>query len=316
MVDFLRDLLLPAAESTIAHEVDGLFLFITISGSILIAGIAAAILYLAYKYHRRSENDVTPLITHNNLLEVTWSIIPLIIVMVIFGWGFKTFIKMKTAPENAYEINVRAQKWLWRFSYNNGASTVDTLHVPVGKPVKMVMQSADVIHSFFVPDYRIKQDVIPNRYTSIWFEVKEPGESVIFCTEYCGTGHSNMHGVVVAQEEDEFNNWLAANKGGAMASDLPPAQLGKKLFNENACNSCHSLDGSKKVGPTFKGLWKRQEVLQSGQKITVDANYIRESILNPQAKIVKGYGPVMPPFQGQLSDEQIDAIIEYIKTIE
>jgi len=316
MVEFIRDLLLPAAKSTFAHEVDALFMFIIISGSFLVAGITAAIIYFSYKYRRRSENDVTPLITHNNMLEVTWSIIPLIIVLVVFSWGFKTFVKMTTPPDDAYEINVRAQKWLWKFDYANGASSIDTLHVPANKPVKLIMQSADVLHSFFVPDYRVKHDVIPNRYTSVWFEAKEPGESVIFCTEYCGLQHSDMDGVVIAHEEDDFNNWLAANEGGSMSSDLPPAEQGKKLFTENACNSCHSLDGSDKIGPTMKGLWESEEQLTNGETITVDENYLRESILNPQAKIVQGYGPSMPPYQGQLSDEEINAIIEYIKTID
>ena len=316
MVEFIRDLLLPAAKSTIAHEVDGLFLFITISGAILVAGITAAIIYFSYKYRRRSENDVTPLITHNSMLEVTWSIIPLIIVLIVFGWGFKTFVKMTTPPDDAYEVNVRAQKWLWKFNYVNGASSIDTLHVPANKPVKLVMQSADVIHSFFVPDYRVKQDVIPNRYTSVWFEAKEPGESVIFCTEYCGLQHSDMHGVVVAHEQEKFDNWLAANEGGSKGSDLSPAEYGEKLVSENACNSCHSIDGTDMVGPTFKGLWGKEEMLKSGESITVDENYLRESILNPQAKIVQGYGPSMPPYQGQLSNEQINAIIEYIKTID
>jgi len=315
MGNFVRDLLLPSADSTIAHEVDGLFIFITIAGAFLIAGITATIIYFVIKYRRRSENDVTPLITHNNFLEVTWSIIPLIIVLVIFSWGFKTFVKLNSAPEDAYEISVKGQKWLWRFNYSNGASTIDTLHVPAERPIKLVMQSTDVLHSFFVPEYRVKHDVIPNRYTSVWFEVKQPGEATIFCTEYCGLQHSDMHGVVIAHPEEEFDQWLAANEGGGSSSDLPPAELGAKLFKENACNSCHSTDGSQMVGPTFKGLWERREVMADGEEITADANYIRESILNPQAKIVEGYGPVMPPYQGQLSDEEIDAIIEYIKTI-
>ena len=315
MAELVQDLLLPSAESTIASEVDGLFIFITLAGSLLIAGITAAIIYFSIRYRRRSDNDVTPLITHHNLLEITWSIIPLIIVLIVFSWGFKTFVKMTTPPDNAYEISVKAQKWLWRFNYANGASTVDTLHVPANKPIKLVMQSADVLHSFFVPEYRVKHDVIPNRYTNVWFEVMEPGESTIFCTEYCGLQHSGMTGVVVAHEQEEFDNWLARNEGGAMASDLPPAELGAKLFKENACNSCHSLDGSQMVGPTFKGLWERKEVMQNGEEIVADANYIRESILNPQAKIVKGYRPVMPPYLGQLNDDQIKALIEYIKTI-
>lgn len=315
MGDLIREIFLPPAKSTLAGETDALFIFINIASFILLAGITAAIIYFAYRYRRRSENDVTPLIIHNSKLEVTWSVIPLIITFVIFSWGFKTYVKLNSPPEDAYEIHVTAQKWLWRFSYENGATMIDTLHVPANRPVKLIMKSQDVLHSFYVPDFRVKHDVIPNRYSSVWFEVTEPGESFILCTEYCGLEHSDMHGMVVAHDQEDFEDWLAANEGGMLA-DLPPVERGKKLFTQNACQSCHSLDGSQMVGPTFKGLWGKNEQLASGETVAVDENYIRESILNPQAKIAAGYGPVMPSYQGQLSDDQISAIIEYIKTID
>lgn len=309
---FLRDLFLPPAKSTIAPEIDGLFNFINIISIILLIGITAAIIYFVIKYRRRSENEVTPVITHNNKLEITWSVIPLILVMIVFGWAFNSFLKITTPPDNAYEIKVTGQKWLWRFEYPNGSTSTGELHVPVDRPVKLVMQSSDIIHSFYVPDFRIKQDLLPNRYTSTWFEATETGESVIFCSEYCGTGHSDMTGKVVVHKEQEFENWLAESSQ-PVASDLSPVEHGKQLVQQNACLTCHSLDGSQMTGPTFKGLWGKTEKMADGSTIEVDANYLRESILQPNEKVVQGYQKVMPTYQGQLSDEEIDHMIEFIK---
>lgn len=316
MIDALRNYFLPPAKSTMAHEVDAVFWFVHIASLVLTLAILAAIVYFIYKYRRKSENDVTPVITHNNKLEVTWSVIPLIITIVLFAWGFQAYNKITRPPTDAYEINVTAQKWLWRFQYKSGASTTNELHVPAGRPVKLVMQSQDVIHSFYVPDYRIKQDVLPGRYTQIWFNAKEPGESIVFCTEYCGTDHSNMLAKVIVHEPDEFQQWLADNSGSATKpEDLAPADWGEQLVQQNACMSCHSTDGSEMTGPTWQGVFGSQEALTDGSSVTVDENYLRESILNPNAKIVQGYGQVMPSYQGQLNDEQINAIIEYIKTL-
>ncbi len=313
-MDFLNDFLLPPAKSTHADAVDKLFGFVNFVSVILIVGITIAVLYFVYKYYRKSENEVTPIIRQNVPLEVAWTIIPLFLVFIVFGWGFKGYMELTQVPEDAYEIHVTAQRWLWKFEYPNGATTTNELHVPANRPVKLLMQSksGDVIHSFYVPDYRIKKDVLPNQYTQVWFNVKEPGESDLFCAEYCGTGHSDMTGTVIAHSEDEYEEWLADAGSGSM-KDLPPVERGEKLFTQNACQTCHSLDGSRKTGPTVKGLFGSEEEMESGQTITVDENYLRESILNPNAKIVAGYAAVMPSFKGQLSDDQIDAIIEYIK---
>lgn len=259
----------------------------------------------------------TPVITHNNKLEVTWSVIPLIITLVVFGWGFQTYVSMTTPPDDAYEVNVTAQKWLWNFSYENGARSTGELHVPAGRPIKLIMQSQDVIHSFFVPDYRIKQDVVPGRYTEAWFQVPEAGESIIFCTEYCGTGHSDMYGKVIVHEQKEFETWLASNAGGASKpDDLAPAEWGEQIAQQNACQTCHSVDGSDLTGPTWQGIFGEQHTMTDGSSVEVNENYIRESILNPSAKVREGYQEgLMPTYQGQLNDEQISAIIEYIKTL-
>lgn len=315
-MDALNDLLLPPAKSTLAHQTDTLFWFVHLSSLVLTIGLIAVIVYFVIKYRRKSEDEVTPLITHNNKLEVTWSVIPLIMVLIVFGWGYQVFIDQRVAPEDAYEVNVTAQKWLWQFSYENGARTTGELHVPAGRPIKLVMNSNDVIHSFYVPDYRIKQDVLPGRYTEVWFNAPEPGESIIFCTEYCGTAHSDMTANVIVHEPNEFKKWLADNAGGGSApDDMEPAEWGEQLVQEYACTTCHSTDGSQLTGPTWQGLFGHEVQLSDGSTVTADENYIRESILEPSAKVVDGYPNVMNTYQGQLNDEQINAIIEYIKTL-
>ena len=315
-MEALNDFFLPPAKTAVAEQYDTLFWFVHLASLALVIGIVVAVIYFIIKYRRKSENDVTPVITHNNKLEVTWSVIPLILCLILFGWGFQTYLDMSTVPDDAYEVNVTAQKWLWRFDYNTGASTTGELHVPAGRPVKLVMQSQDVIHSFYVPDFRIKQDVVPGRYTQVWFKAREPGESIVYCTEYCGTDHSNMLAKVIVHEPDEFQAWLEESQApSSKPQDLAPADWGEQLASENACTSCHSADGSEMVGPTWQGLFGHDVQLKDGSTVEADENYIRESILNPNAKIVKGFQPVMPSAQGQLNDEQINAIIEYIKSL-
>lgn len=315
-MDALNDLLLPPAKSTLAHQTDTPFWFVHLSGLVLTIGLIGVLIYFVIKYRRESEDEVTPLITHNNKLEVTWSVIPLIMVLIVFGWGYQVFMEQRVAPDDAYEVNVTGQKWIWQFTYENGARTNGELHVPAGRPVKLIMNSSDVIHSFYVPDYRIKQDVLPGRYTEVWFNAPEPGESIVFCTEYCGTSHSDMTAKVIVHEEGEFENWLADNAGGGgMPEDLAPAEWGEQLAQEWACSTCHSADGSDMTGPTWQGLFGHEVQLSDGSMVTADENYIRESILEPGAKVVDGYPNVMNTYQGQLNDEQINAIIEYIKTL-
>lgn len=312
----ISDFFLPPAKSTLASQMDAVFWFVHITSLIFTIGVLVAIGYFIWKYRRRSENEVTPVITHNNALEVTWSVIPLILCLVCFAWGFKAFQEYRTVPDDAYEVNVTGQKWTWQFSYANGASTVGELHVPADRPVKLVMTSRDVIHSFYVPDYRIKQDVVPNRYTELWFEVKEPGESVVFCTEYCGTDHSNMMARVIVHSPEEFENWLASNSGGASKpNDLTQAEWGEQISQQYACMTCHVPDGSGQA-PSWNGLFGSTETLSDGSTVEVDENYIRESILEPNAKVVEGYTEgLMNTYQGTLSEEQITAIIEYMKTL-
>lgn len=315
-MDALNDLLLPPAKSTLAEQTDTLFWFVHLSSLVLTIGLIAVIIYFVYKYRRKSDDEVTPLITHNNALEVTWSVIPLIMVLIVFGWGYQVFVNQTVVPDDAYEVNVTAQAWSWQFQYENGARSTNELHVPADRPIKLIMDSRDYIHSFFVPDYRLKQDVVPGRYTEMWFNAPEPGESHIFCTEYCGDGHSDMLGKVIVHEEQEFETWLAENSGGgSKPEDLAPEEWGEQLAQEWACNTCHSTDGSQMTGPTWQGLYDSERNFADGSSTVADENYIRESILEPNAKVVEGFQPIMNTYQGQLNDDQINAIIEYIKTL-
>jgi cytochrome c oxidase subunit 2 len=315
-MDALNDLLLPPAKSTLAHQTDTLFWFVHLSSLVLTIGLIAVIVYFVIKYRRKSEDDVTPLITHNNTLEVTWSVIPLILVLVVFGWAYKVYMDQTVVPDDAYEIKVTGQKWIWQFTYENGARTNGELHVPEDRPIKLIMNSNDVIHSFYVPDYRLKKDVVPGQYTELWFNAKEPGESIIYCTEYCGTGHSDMLGTVVVHEQEEFETWLADNAGGgSKPEELAPAEWGEQLAQDYACATCHSTDGSQMTGPTWQGVFGHEVTLSDGSTVTADENYIRQSILEPNSQVVEGFPAVMNTYQGQLNEEQINAIIEYIKTL-
>jgi len=221
---------------------------------------------------------------------------------------------MNIAPKDALEIKATGQKWFWTFDYPNGANSMNDLVVPVGKPVKLLMSSQDVIHSFFVPDFRVKMDVLPNRYTITWFEALNVGEYDIYCTEYCGKGHSEMLGKVKVMTEDEYSAWLES-----AAVDIPEGmsleEAGEMLYTSKACATCHSIDGSPGVAPSFLGKFGSMERLVDGSDQLVDENYIRESILNPQSKVVLGYQPVMPTYQGVITDRQIDALIAYMKTL-
>lgn len=314
MLDKISRFFLPPARSTIAHSVDNLFSFITLVSVIILIGITVAIIYFIIKYRQRSDDDVTSLVDHNNALEVTWSIIPLALVLIVFSWGFRDYIRMFTPPSDAYEINVTAQQWLWKFTYPNGKTSVSKLYVPQNRPVKLVMKSKDVIHSFFVPDFRVKHDVLPDRYTDVWFQAPDTGRSQIFCTQYCGTGHSDMLGTVIVQTNDQFEKWLKQGAGGKPAG-MSLADYGKQLYGSQGCKACHSTDGSRIVGPTWKGLYGSTVHLSDGTTVTADDNYIRRSVLDPGAQIVQSYPNVMPTFQGQLNDEQINAIIAYIKSL-
>lgn len=302
---------MPNQGTEIARQVDSLYGFLLITSFIACAILIGGMIYFAYKYRRRTVEDKTPYITHNTALEFLWSFIPLLIFLTVFGWGWYIYNNMRTMPKEAFEVEVLGMQWNWEFQYKSGASS-NTLVVPVNKDIKLIMTSKDVLHSFYVPSFRIKQDVIPGRYTALWFRADRLGDFHIFCTEYCGTSHSGMITTLKVVPQEEFDRWLDDQ---SKISSLPLAQQGEVLFKNKACASCHSTtDGSVKVGPSLFKKFGNTEVLEDGSSIQVDEDYIKESILNPNAKVVKGFAKgVMPSFQGQLDDKQISALIEYIK---
>jgi len=309
-----ESLIMPAANSTIAGEVDALFYFILYASVVVFAIVVAVTAYFLVRYRRRGKNELTSGVDHNLKLEIFWTVIPTILVFIVFYWGFDTFLKMHVAPKDAIEIKATGQKWFWTFDYPNGANGINELVVPVNQPVKLLLSSTDVIHSFFVPEFRVKMDALPNRYTVVWFEATEVGEYNIFCTEYCGKGHSEMLGKVTVLPNSLYENWLAESQ-----VDIPEGmsleEAGGKLYISKACNTCHSVDGSVGVAPSFKGVFGKTENLSDGSSLPIDENYLRKSILNPQAQVVAGFAPVMPTYQNVLSDRQIDALIAYIKSL-
>jgi cytochrome c oxidase subunit 2 len=302
---------LPKQSSTLAPGVDRAYdIVLGVSVFFFVLVIAATTLF-AIRYRQRQGAVRERQIDHSTWLEIVWTTIPALLLLALFGVGLTGFIDAHVPPDDAMEIKVTGEKWLWTFTYPNGTTTVNEIGVPVNRPVRLLMSSKDVVHSFFVPEFRIKQDLVPGSYTTTWFQATETKEIAILCAEYCGTGHSEMMGKVIVMEDAAFKDWLSKTSG----SGLPPEELGKKLYNTRSCAACHSLDGTRIIGPTFKGVFGRTEDIEGGTKVVVDENYIRESILEPQAKIVKGYPPTMPVFRGLLKDNEIDAIIAFLKTV-
>lgn len=298
----------PTAATKIAGDWDSLYKFLLVSSFIACVLIIAGMIYFVTKYRRKTDNDKTPYISHNTMLEFLWSFIPLVLFMIMFAWGWSIYHEMRNPPADAKEVHVYGQQWLWQFEYKNGKKLNNEMVVPVGTPIKLIMTSKDVLHSFYVPSFRIKQDVIPGRYTQMWFQAEKMGEFHVFCTEYCGTDHSAMLAKIKVVEPAEYEKWLATSEELAGGP-------GAKIYNDKGCVACHSLDGSPKVGPTFKGLFGSKRVFEDAGELVADENYIRESIVNPTAKTVKGYPKgAMPSFQGQLSEEDLTAIIDFIKS--
>jgi cytochrome c oxidase subunit 2 len=302
---------LPENASSFAGDVDALF-FTLVGVSVFFAALIAGLeIFFAIKYRRRSPGEIPPKTNSSLSLEMAWIVIPFLICMGIFVWGASLYYTIYSAPKETMEIYVTAKQWMWRFQHIGGQREINGLHVPVGSRVKLTMTSEDVIHSFFVPAFRVKADVLPGqgRYRVVWFEPTKPGRYHLFCAEYCGTNHSGMIGWVEVMQPQEFQAWLSGSAAeGSMASS------GQKLFQQLACNTCHKTDGAGRC-PALEGVFGKQVELQGGQKIVADENYIRESILNPTAKIVAGYEPIMPNFTGQVSEEQVSQLIAYIKSI-
>jgi cytochrome c oxidase subunit 2 len=311
-MNWLRSILLPVQGTDYAARMDNLFLFILFVCTFFFLLVVGLIFFFILRYRRRGPGEVTPHITHNLKLEVVWTVVPLLIVMVIFVWGFSGYMDVNVAPAGALEIQVTAKQWVWQFEYPNGTRTVNEIHVPVGKPVKLVMSSEDVIHGFYVPSFRLKADVLPNRYTALWFTPTREGVHLLECTQYCGEGHSRMAGKIYVDTEAKYQDWL--ENGDRSTQSMPLKDMGAQLYATRGCVTCHSLDGTRGQGPSFKGIWGETHEMTGGPSVLVDENYVRESILQPQAKIREGYKGIMPTFQGVLRDREIQALIEYIKS--
>ncbi len=303
---------LPPPSSSVAPWVDAAFYFILYVSAFFFVLIVALMTFFVVRYRRRPGVGPGDAPSHSTWLEITWSGIPLLLVAVMFGLGFAGFMEMRNPPRGAYEIRVSGQKWSWSFQYPNGYVD-ENLHVPIDEAVRLTLSSKDVIHSLYIPAFRIKQDLVPGRYTTTWFRATQQGEYDLECAEYCGTSHSDMLAKVIVHPPGEFETWL--QNAETRLKNLPPAELGRELYLRRGCAACHSTDGTRKVGPTFKGIYGETQEIEGGPPVKVDDNYVRESILNPSAKIVKGYPDQMSVYQGQLSDDQITALIEFIKSL-
>lgn len=299
--------LLPDRASTVANDVDAVYYTLVMISLFFSLLIVVGLVYSAIRYRKGSKSSREGA-QHDNLkLELAWSIIPLFISIGIFTWTAKVYFDMHVAPPGAMEIYVVGKQWMWKIQHPEGNREINELHVPIGKPVKLIMTSQDVIHSFYIPAFRIKQDVLPGRYTTQWFEATKSGEYHLFCAEYCGTSHSGMIGKVVVMEQSEYEQWLSG-AGTTMAMS------GAQLFQQNGCQTCHK-SGPTQRGPALTGLFGKQVKLASGETIAANEEYIRESILNPNAKLAEGYQPMMPTYKNQINQEQLNQIVEYVKSL-
>ena len=316
---------MPKYVNSVTDSSDMMYMSVLALSAFFFFAIAGAVIYLTIRFRHRPGHKAEPSASHNDALEITWTIIPTIITVFLFYYGWRSYIHIVTPPQKAVEVNVQAWRWAWNFKHSNGVEDSD-LHVPVNTPVRLVMTSRDVLHAFYVPALRTKQDIIPRRYTYVWFHATKPGTYRLNCAEYCGTNHSQMgvtapspefpHGrraVIVVHEPGGYERYLADK--ASMGDKLPPEQLGAMLYEKKGCVACHTIDGSARVGPSFKGSFGTDQSMADGSKIKVDENYIRESLMYPQAKARPGFPPSMPSFDGQLKEKEIEGLIAFIKSL-
>lgn len=338
MLALLLDMNLPQA-SSVAPAVDRLYDFIYYFSLLSFVGIVGAMLYFVIRYHRRrSDPDLTPYIEGHPIAESSVMLGLFVVVMIMFYWGWVDYKKMITPPPHSLEINLLGKQWLWEFEYTNGRKMVNEVVVPKDRPITLLLSSADVLHSFYVPAFRIKQDLVPGSYTRVWFTPTQVGEFQVFCAEYCGTAHSSMLAKVKVVEPEAYEKWQkkwewekqlglssspaekapapgAEAKGAPPASTESPAERGAKVFSAKGCNACHTVTGTPSVGPSLKGIFGHEVELEGGKKVTADENYIRQSIVEPNGAIVKGFQPIMPTFKGSLTDDEMNSLIAYIKSL-
>ncbi len=301
--------LVPQQASTSAASVDHLFYFLIGVGGFFSVLIFALIFYFAVKYRRRDDDAIPPLIHEPAALEAAWILIPFILTVIIYLWGAKLYSDQSQPPATAEEIFVVGKQWMWKLQHIEGNREINELHVPVGRPIRLVMTSEDVIHDFFVPAFRVKKDVLPGRYTGIWFQATKTGTYHFFCSQYCGTDHSLMKGWVTVMEPADYEQWLRKGETGESM-----AVLGQRLFQRLECDSCHQTTDTNR-GPSLLGVFRKTRVIQGAGAVVADEDYLRESILNPRAKILAGYQPLMPSYEGQVSADEVLELIAYIKSL-
>jgi cytochrome c oxidase subunit 2 len=301
--------LFPERASALAADVDNLYYFITAVAAFFAIVVTIFVIYFAAKYRTSDPFAVGARIHGSIPLELAWSIVPFLVSLVIFVWSASVYFDLNRPPDQTLEIYATGKRWMWKFQHLGGQNEINELHVPLGRPVKITFTSEDVLHSMFFPAFRIKADAIPGRYSSLWFSANKLGQFHLFCAEYCGTKHSGMVGSVFVMEPTAYQEWLSGHaEGGTLTS------RGERLFGDLACNTCHLSDGSGR-GPSLANKFGSSEQIAGGARVAVDEAYLRESILLPQAKVVAGYQPLMPTFQGLLSEENVMALVEYVKSL-
>jgi cytochrome c oxidase subunit 2 len=305
--------LFPPQASTLAPEIDNLYLGVLAITAFFALLVIALVAYFALKYRDHTGDRIGAPVTESVLLELGWSLIPFFIFIGIFVWASIVFFHIVRAPDQTLEIYSTGKRWMWRFQHVDGQREINELHVPLGRPVRVVFTSEDVLHDLFIPAFRVKADAVPGRYSAIWFTATKTGEYHLFCAEYCGTRHSGMIGTVFVMEPNDYEAWLSG--GGATAGGGSMVQQGQQLFTQLACVTCHLPDGSGR-GPSLEGVFGSTVTLDNGTKVVADETYLRESILMSQAKTVAGYQQLMPTFQGLVNEDGLASLIEYIKSMQ
>jgi cytochrome c oxidase subunit 2 len=301
--------LYPEQASNFAPQVDNLVLFMIAVCVFFAVAICAAVIYFFFKYQRKRPDEIGVPIHGDLRLEIAWIVLPFFLLLAMFGWGAAIYVDYRHTPADTLDIYVIGKQWMWKLQQPDGRKEINELHVPVNRNVRLIMGSEDVIHDFSVPAFRVKMDVVPGHYNNMWFRPTKTGRYHFFCSQYCGTNHSVMGGWVTVMEPDEYAKWLSETAGSG-----DPVALGEKLYSELACNTCHTADG-KGRGPSYLGVYGSKVKLADGSTVVADDSYLRESILQPNAKIVAGFQPVMPSFQGLVTEDQILALTAYIKSL-
>lgn len=306
--------LLPEQASTFAWQVDALYILLTGLSVFFTVAIIAVIIFFSIKYRRRSAADRPAPIHGNITLELAWSIIPMFMAIGVFALGADLFFNMYRTPADGIDIYVVGKQWMWKIQHPEGKREINTLHVPVNQTIRLTLTSEDVIHSFYIPAFRTKKDAVPGRYNTMWFEATKVGQYHLFCAEYCGTQHAGMVGTVYVMEPEDYQRWLTSTSAGGEATGQNMAQLGEQQFQQLGCQTCHKSEPGGR-GPILAEVFGKPVELASGEQVTVDETYVRESILTPAAKVVKGYQSIMPAFQGQVSEETLTQLVEYVKSL-